>query len=1055
MPSRAAAPPAGRDGRRVCRRRPGGRPVAPALRGRAAAAPSILLDHPGHHPRRPRRAARRRLAHPQPGRAGRPRDALHARAHLLAPDPARPLLAPQRAGSARARRARQRHGRAAVGCADAGHRAVGARLRDGRLRRVARPRPALRPRPRVRHLRRRHDRGAHGRAGLSRARRGRGDHRRPGLGGARSRGAARGSSGSHYYDAHAPYQPPDAATDATIAERYAGEVAYVDREIGRLLAGLQQGSRHRGRGGRPRGDARRARRGRPRHLPVSREPRGAADPRRAAASRAARARRRPSPPAPCPRRCSRSPARANGAVRAAAPRARRRAEPRGDHLQRDLAARHRVRMERAARGVGRAAGGTSPRRGRSSTTTWPIPAEARNLAAERPDEARRLEAALASLEASARARPAPAAPIDPEVAEALRSLGYHSGASGTRSGTIDPKDGIALLREFDRAKELRQAGRVREAVAAFESLVGEEPGQRPVPRRAWPRRRPPPGRREAGIATLKHAIGLNPRLDFLHLHLADAYFELGRIEEARAEYELTVDPRPAIRRGLDGPGARSRRARARPRRSAPILQRARRRRGRGAARCSRASRRSSWRRARSRRPSATAAGRRSWSPSSPPPGGCGARRRKRRGGSADAAERYAAGDRARPRQPPRVAAPRPPARAAGPQRRPPASTSSAPRATGPRPMPPRRGGCSNPCADAARGCPSRAGAAAASPGWPSSPSAIGAAAPLTLKRDRVHAPDAVARAAAQRPPHHRRHPAARRAGLGGGTQRHAGDRPPRRATPSGFPAAVAPVPLTLPSHAALMTGLFPRRLGLRDNGQVVPAGPRTLAEALKARGYATAAFVSGYPLDSAFGLDRGFDVYDDALAPGSDGDLERPADATARRRAALAGHRARAAVRVGPLLRPALPVRAARRAPPPGRRAAPTTARSRTWTPPIGRLAAAFGAPRRRAHRLRRRPRREPRRARRGDARLLHLRQHGGGAPRSSAGPDAWPRGSSAAAARLVDVDADRARPAGPARRGGRRRREPARDARRRRRGRRSPRTSRPSSPGTRTAGRR
>ena len=95
-----------------------------------------------------------------------------------------------------------------------------------------------------------------------------------------------------------------------------------------------------------------------------------------------------------------------------------------------------------------------------------------------------------------------------------------------------------------------------------------------------------------------------------------------------------------------------------------------------------------------------------------------------------------------------------------------------------------------------------------------------------------------------------------------------------------FPSAVAPAPLTLPSHAALMTGLLPRRLGLRDNGQVVPAGPRTLAEAFKARGYATAAFVSGYPLDSAFGLDRGFDLYDDALAPGGGGDLERNAGGT-------------------------------------------------------------------------------------------------------------------------------------------------------------------------------
>jgi len=98
-----------------------------------------------------------------------------------------------------------------------------------------------------------------------------------------------------------------------------------------------------------------------------------------------------------------------------------------------------------------------------------------------------------------------------------------------------------------------------------------------------------------------------------------------------------------------------------------------------------------------------------------------------------------------------------------------------------------------------------------------------------------------------------------------------------------FPAAVAPVPLTHPSHSAILTGLWPRRLGLRDNGQVLPAGPATLAETLRGRGYATAAFVSGYPLDSAFGLDRGFGVYDDALfrSAGPEGDLERPAAATA------------------------------------------------------------------------------------------------------------------------------------------------------------------------------
>jgi arylsulfatase A-like enzyme/Flp pilus assembly protein TadD len=103
-----------------------------------------------------------------------------------------------------------------------------------------------------------------------------------------------------------------------------------------------------------------------------------------------------------------------------------------------------------------------------------------------------------------------------------------------------------------------------------------------------------------------------------------------------------------------------------------------------------------------------------------------------------------------------------------------------------------------------------------------------------------------------------------------------------------FPAAVAAVPLTHPSHSAMLTGLWPRRLGLRDNGQSLPSGPATLPEVLRAHGYATAAFVSGYPLDSAFGLDRGFGAYDDALTRGAgpEGELERPAAATAAAAAA-------------------------------------------------------------------------------------------------------------------------------------------------------------------------
>jgi choline-sulfatase len=78
-----------------------------------------------------------------------------------------------------------------------------------------------------------------------------------------------------------------------------------------------------------------------------------------------------------------------------------------------------------------------------------------------------------------------------------------------------------------------------------------------------------------------------------------------------------------------------------------------------------------------------------------------------------------------------------------------------------------------------------------------------------------------------------------------------------------FEDAVTSVPVTLPSHATMLTGLYPPRHGVRDNGrQTLAPAHETLAEALSSRGYETAAFVGAFVLDRRFGLDQGFDVYD-------------------------------------------------------------------------------------------------------------------------------------------------------------------------------------------------
>ena len=82
-----------------------------------------------------------------------------------------------------------------------------------------------------------------------------------------------------------------------------------------------------------------------------------------------------------------------------------------------------------------------------------------------------------------------------------------------------------------------------------------------------------------------------------------------------------------------------------------------------------------------------------------------------------------------------------------------------------------------------------------------------------------------------------------------------------------FDEANAAVPLTLPSHATMLSGLLPPHHGLRNNGAgSFPPNRPTLASLFSGARYRTGAFVSAFVLDHRFGLNRGFDVYDDAIA---------------------------------------------------------------------------------------------------------------------------------------------------------------------------------------------
>lgn len=79
-----------------------------------------------------------------------------------------------------------------------------------------------------------------------------------------------------------------------------------------------------------------------------------------------------------------------------------------------------------------------------------------------------------------------------------------------------------------------------------------------------------------------------------------------------------------------------------------------------------------------------------------------------------------------------------------------------------------------------------------------------------------------------------------------------------------FEQAITSVPLTLPAHSTLFTGMLPPRHGVRDNGgYVLDPKHTTLATTLKQAGWSTGAFIGAFVLDAKFGLDQGFDTYHD------------------------------------------------------------------------------------------------------------------------------------------------------------------------------------------------
>jgi choline-sulfatase len=100
-----------------------------------------------------------------------------------------------------------------------------------------------------------------------------------------------------------------------------------------------------------------------------------------------------------------------------------------------------------------------------------------------------------------------------------------------------------------------------------------------------------------------------------------------------------------------------------------------------------------------------------------------------------------------------------------------------------------------------------------------------------------------------------------------------------------FADATTQSPLTTPAHAALLTGVYPGRLGVKSNASTaLPDSATTLAERLSDAGYQTAGFIGAFILDRQYGFGQGFQHFDATFEAHRAADrsrVQRTADAVA------------------------------------------------------------------------------------------------------------------------------------------------------------------------------
>ncbi|MEQ1570691.1 MAG: sulfatase-like hydrolase/transferase, partial [Myxococcota bacterium] len=145
--------------------------------------------------------------------------------------------------------------------------------------------------------------------------------------------------------------------------------------------------------------------------------------------------------------------------------------------------------------------------------------------------------------------------LDPQLVQALATLGYTDGAEEPAGPLPDPKDHTGLLRRVEQAELVGFEGRFAEADAMLQRLVAEYPGIAELRgRRAWLLLGA--GRAAEAQVELRAALALDPGDPSLQVGYASALAGAGRYAEAAELFQAAADGLP------DGSNARAMAVRA-------------------------------------------------------------------------------------------------------------------------------------------------------------------------------------------------------------------------------------------------------------------------------------------------------------------------------------------------------------------------------------------------------------------------------------------------------------------------------------------------------------